>query len=100
MPDASAYHDILVTVEAPAAIITLNRPNVLNALRSSLLTEVSRALTATRGDPAVRAIVITGAGEKAFAAGADIAELNALPRAGHGADQARLGKPSRERSSA
>jgi enoyl-CoA hydratase len=92
MPDASAYHDILVTVEAPAGVVTLNRPNVLNALRSSLLTEVSRALTQLEDDPAVRAIVITGAGEKAFAAGADISELNALPSAGHGADQARFGQ--------
>jgi enoyl-CoA hydratase len=92
MPDASAYHDILVTVEAPAGVVTLNRPSVLNALRSSLLTEVSRALTQLEDDPAVRAIVITGAGEKAFAAGADISELNALPSAGHGADQARFGQ--------
>ena len=92
MPEASAYQDILVTVEAPAGIVTLNRPSVLNALRSSLLTEVSRALTQLEDDPAVRAIVITGAGEKAFAAGADISELNALPSAGHGADQARFGQ--------
>ncbi|MGB8519070.1 MAG: enoyl-CoA hydratase-related protein [Candidatus Tumulicola sp.] len=90
MPEA--YQDIVVTVEAPAGIITFNRPNVLNALRSNLLSEVSRALTELDGDPNVRAIVITGAGEKAFAAGADISELNALPSAGHGADQARFGQ--------
>src|ERR1700735_1566868 len=92
MPEASAYQDILVTLDAPVGIVTLNRPSVLNALRSSLLTEVSRALTQLEADPAVRAIVITGAGEKAFAAGADISELNALPSAGHGADQARFGQ--------
>lgn len=92
MPDVSAYEDVLVTVEAPAGIITFNRPNVLNALRSNLLTEVSRALSQLDGDPAVRAIVVTGAGDKAFAAGADISELNALPSAGHGADQARFGQ--------
>ncbi len=92
MPEASAFQDILVTVDAPVGIVTFNRPAVLNALRSNLLTEVSRALTQLEDDPAVRAIVITGAGEKAFAAGADISELNALPSAGHGADQARFGQ--------
>ena len=87
-----AYQDIVVTVEAPAGIITFNRPNVLNALRSNLLREVSRALSELEEDDGVRAIVITGAGEKAFAAGADISELNALPSAGHGANQARFGQ--------
>jgi enoyl-CoA hydratase len=92
MPEAPGYENILVTVEAPAGIITFNRPSVLNALRTSLLAEVSQALTVLESDPDVRAIIVTGAGEKAFAAGADIAELNALPSAGHGADQARLGQ--------
>ena len=92
MPEATTYQDILVSVEAPAGIITLNRPNVLNALRSNLLRELSHALTELDDDPNVRAIVITGSGEKAFAAGADISELNALPSAGHGADQARFGQ--------
>ncbi len=90
MPEA--YQDIVVRVESPAGIITFNRPNVLNALRSNLLSEVSRALTELDGDPSVRAVIITGEGEKAFAAGADISELNALPSAGHGADQARFGQ--------
>ncbi|MBV8372054.1 MAG: enoyl-CoA hydratase/isomerase family protein [Candidatus Eremiobacteraeota bacterium] len=91
MPEA-AYADIVVTVEAPAGIITFNRPNVLNALRTSLLSEVSRALEQLEREDGVRAIIVTGAGEKAFAAGADISELNALPTAGHGADQARFGQ--------
>jgi len=92
MPDVATYENILVTVEPPAGIITFNRPSVLNALRTSLLDEVSDALSKLDADPSVRAIVITGAGEKAFAAGADISELNALPTAGHGADQARRGQ--------
>jgi enoyl-CoA hydratase len=92
MPDAPTFQNIVVAVEPPAGIITFNRPSVLNALRTSLLAEVSQALSELENDPDVRAIVITGAGEKAFAAGADIAELNALPTAGHGADQARLGQ--------
>ncbi len=92
MPETATYEDIVVAVEPPAGIITFNRPNVLNALRTSLLDEVSRALSELEGAPDVRAIIMTGAGEKAFAAGADIAELNALPSAGRGADQARLGQ--------
>lgn len=90
MPDA--YTDILLAMEPPVGIITFNRPSVLNALRTGLLDEVSDALAKLDADPGVRAIVITGAGEKAFAAGADISELNALPTAGQGADQARRGQ--------
>ena len=91
MPDGQ-YADILVEVEPPIAVVTLNRPKVLNALRVSLLAELSAALDRLQADPQVRAIVVTGSGEKAFAAGADIGELNALNSAGAGADQARLGQ--------
>ena len=92
MHEPAPYEDIVVTVEAPVGIVTFNRPSVLNALRTKLLAEVARALAQLEADPEVRAIVITGAGEKAFAAGADIAELNALSSAGSGADQARMGQ--------
>ena len=92
MPNAAPYENILVGVEPPTGIITLNRPNVLNALRSALLEEVSKALTELEADSSVRAVIVTGAGEKAFAAGADIAELNALPSAGSGTEQARMGQ--------
>ena len=78
--------------EAKVGIVTLNRPSVLNALRSQLLAELSLALVELDRNPDVRAIVITGAGEKAFAAGADISELNALPSAGRGTEQARMGQ--------
>lgn len=87
-----SFEDILVTIEAPIGTITFNRPKVLNALRGTLLEEVCEALDAMESDESVRAIVITGAGEKAFAAGADIGELNALATAGSGADQARKGQ--------
>ena len=86
------FNDILVGVEAPIGIITLNRPAVLNALRTQLLTELSHALHDLENDDSVRAVVMIGAGEKAFAAGADISELNALASAGSGADQARSGQ--------
>ena len=86
------FENILVTIEAPIAVVTLNRPSVLNALRGALLAELSVALLELDAHPDVRAVVITGAGEKAFAAGADISELNALGSAGAGADQARMGQ--------
>lgn len=87
-----SFQDILTTIEAPIGIITFNRPSVLNALRTQLLQEVSDALRSMESDDSVRAVVITGAGEKAFAAGADIKELNALASAGSGADQSRKGQ--------
>jgi enoyl-CoA hydratase len=86
------FEDILVTTEAPIAVVTFNRPSVLNALRTRLLKEFSTALAELENDGAVSAIVVTGAGEKAFAAGADISELNALASAGTGAAQARSGQ--------
>jgi enoyl-CoA hydratase len=89
---STSYENILVAVEPPIAIVTLNRPNVLNALRSALLLELSTALAEIDANDDVRAIVITGAGEKAFAAGADISELNALASASAGTNQARTGQ--------
>jgi enoyl-CoA hydratase len=86
------FEDILVAVEEPLGFITLNRPSVLNALRTRLLDELSTALCDMERDDKVRVVVITGAGEKAFAAGADISELNALASAGSGAEKARKGQ--------
>ncbi|MGA7356586.1 MAG: enoyl-CoA hydratase-related protein [Candidatus Cybelea sp.] len=86
------FEDILVAVEEPVAVVTFNRPAVLNALRTHLLKELSLALAELGNNDGVRAIVVTGAGEKAFAAGADIGELNALASAGSGAEQARSGQ--------
>jgi enoyl-CoA hydratase len=57
------------------ATITLNRPKSLNALNTALLTELKDALEDAEVDADVRVIVITGAGEKAFCAGADVAEI-------------------------
>ncbi|MFZ1017661.1 MAG: enoyl-CoA hydratase-related protein [Candidatus Cybelea sp.] len=87
-----AFEDILVTVEEPIGFIILNRPSVLNALRTQLLNELSSALDELERDERVAAIVVTGSGEKAFAAGADIGELNALASAGAGTRQSRRGQ--------
>jgi enoyl-CoA hydratase len=87
-----SFEDIVLAIEAPIAVITLNRPNVLNALRVQLLKEVSAALAQTEADDTVRAVIVTGAGDRAFAAGADISELNALASANEGAVQSRSGQ--------
>src|SRR5580658_9065060 len=86
------FENIMVDKEGPLGIVTLNRPSVLNALNTKLLGELSFALLELERNADIRAIIITGAGEKAFAAGADISELNALGSAGAGADQARMGQ--------
>ncbi len=78
---SSAYEAALVRVAIPAAaqpgvaLVTLDRPAVLNALNFDLVDQLADALEALDRDPACRAIVITGAGDRAFAAGADIREL-------------------------
>lgn len=69
---------ISVEISDGVAVLTLNRPKVLNALNAALLTELDAALQALGSDDAVRALIVTGAGEKAFAAGADIEELAAV----------------------
>jgi enoyl-CoA hydratase len=70
-----SYETLLLTVEGQVATITLNRPKVLNALNATLLRELDEAFTVMALDTSVRVVLLRGAGGKAFAAGADIAEL-------------------------
>src|SRR6266478_5860315 len=72
----SDYQYILVERNEPVGIVTLNRPKELNALNFSLVGELADALEALDRDQTIRCIVITGAGERAFAAGADIKEMS------------------------
>ncbi|MDP8924352.1 MAG: enoyl-CoA hydratase/isomerase family protein [Chloroflexota bacterium] len=73
------YENLLVrTVDGGVGVVTFNRPAVLNALSYALVSELDDALTAFEQDPDVGCVVITGAGEKAFSAGADIHEMAAL----------------------
>jgi enoyl-CoA hydratase len=67
---------ILVEHEEPIAIATINRPEKLNALNWALVAELADALEALDRDDAIRCIVLTGAGDRAFAAGADIGEMS------------------------
>lgn len=66
---------VVTRVHAPTATLTINRPEKLNALDAKTLEDLNAALDALEKDDAVRAIVLTGRGEKAFVAGADVAEL-------------------------
>jgi enoyl-CoA hydratase/carnithine racemase len=68
------YEHILVDVEHGVAILTLNRPESLNAMNRKLSVELHHALKAAEADDAIGCIVITGAGERAFSAGGDIKE--------------------------
>ncbi len=70
-----SFENILFEIREPLAILTLNRPKVLNALNQATFTELETAFTELTASESVRAILLTGAGEKAFAAGADIQEL-------------------------
>src|SRR5271165_2564036 len=66
---------LLIDRDGSVVTITLNRPDKLNALNEELLRELLASLVALQGDPAVRVAILTGAGDKAFGAGADIAAM-------------------------
>ena len=69
------YQYILVERDDQVGVVTLNRPKELNALSMAVVAEISDALSTFDRDESIRCMVITGAGEKAFAAGADIKEM-------------------------
>ena len=70
--------NILWRVEDGVGIVTMNRPKALNALDVRTLRELGEVISAAGADRTLRALVVTGAGEKAFVAGADIAEMSRL----------------------
>ena len=70
-----SYQNLLVESRDGVAFVTINRPDKLNALNDATVAEIDAAFAAIAADPATRGVVLTGAGEKAFVAGADIAEL-------------------------
>lgn len=72
------YDSIRLTIEDHTALITISRPSALNALNSAVLAELHSALDEVRTNADCRAVIITGDGEKAFVAGADIAEMRDL----------------------
>ena len=70
-----SLENVLYEKKGAIAFITLNRPQVLNALNAALLADLRAALEDARDDASIRGVILTGAGDKAFAAGADIAQL-------------------------
>src|ERR1700719_1171335 len=69
------YENILLEKKSAIAYVTVNRPKVLNALNTATMEELGIALQEIKDDPAIRVAILTGSGDKAFVAGADIGEL-------------------------
>lgn len=84
MNDVAESEDIIARVEGSVGRITLNRPAQLNALNTEMVRAMTKALLAWRGEDAVRAVVVDGAGERAFCAGGDIRMLAESGKAGDG----------------
>lgn len=70
------FETILFEVDGPIAVLTVNRPDKRNAVTNAVVEEIDQALDRVEADPDLRVLILTGAGEKAFVAGADIGELD------------------------
>ena len=70
-----SFDNLLLERDGAVAVLTINRPQVLNALNTPTVDALRRAVLELKHDPAIRVVILTGAGEKAFVAGADINEL-------------------------
>ena len=77
---SASFENLLYDLDAASGIltITINRPTKLNALNAATIADIDMAMQRALDEPQVRGIILTGSGEKAFVAGADIAELAAL----------------------
>ncbi len=91
-----AYERLHVETSEAIATVTVNRPDKLNALDRATVREIGQVAEALANDRSIRAVVVTGAGEKAFVAGADIAEMASLDASG-ARDFARSGQQAFER---
>ena len=72
------YNNLFVEIENGTAVVTMNRPQALNALNDELMSEINDIFTDLNQDNNVKVIILTGAGEKSFVAGADIKEMKDL----------------------
>ncbi len=91
------FETLLVERDGPVAIVTINRPKALNALNAKVFEELLAVFDELEADRSVRCVIITGSGEKAFVAGADIGELAALPDRESATEKARAGHRITER---
>jgi enoyl-CoA hydratase len=87
-----AYKYVLVDREDKIAVVTINRPDKFNALNEDVVADISAAMDEVAADDEVRAIVLTGAGEKAFVSGADIGLLQSLKTPEAASAHSRLGQ--------
>lgn len=71
-------NNVIFTTKDGVATVAINRPKALNALNSETLQELKATFTSIKNDPSVKVVILTGEGEKAFVAGADIAEMSTL----------------------
>jgi enoyl-CoA hydratase len=85
------YNTLLVQTENSICTITINRPDKLNALNKAVISDLSAAIDEVYNNPEIKSAIITGAGPKAFVAGADISEFLEL-NAGEGEELARRGQ--------
>lgn len=72
------YQNLLYEFDGGIGIITINRPKALNALNGATMRELNELLDVIAQDPSVKVVIITGSGEKAFVAGADITEMQSM----------------------
>src|SRR4030042_44172 len=72
------YKNILLSCEGEIGILTMNRPRALNALNSEILKEIQMGIQEVKEHSELKVLIITGRGEKAFVAGADIAEMKGM----------------------
>jgi enoyl-CoA hydratase len=86
-----AYEHLLIERDGAVLTITINRPKVLNALNAATIAEIDGAVAEAAADDGIRALVLTGAGDRAFVAGADINELAVQTPVG-GREHARSGQ--------
>lgn len=88
-----SYENILFEVrENGVAVLTVNRPKVLNALNQATLDEIDRALDEVASNSSIKVLVVTGAGDKSFVAGADINEFQLMENAYQAEEMARKGQ--------
>jgi len=85
------FENILINQQNNIAVVTINRPSQLNALNKQTINELHEALSALNADQEIRCVVLTGAGEKAFVAGADIKEFSTFSKE-EGIELARVGQ--------
>ncbi len=72
------YQTVLCEIKDEMAVVTINRPDALNALNREVISELTNCLRVLRRDHSLRAVILTGSGEKAFVAGADVKAMAAM----------------------